>query len=226
MRHHLLLISLLTSILTFGQKNASVIVLKDDASTFSWQTKHLWLGETNPITSDYIGEYEFLKLWTDNGQIDTGDYYLTNYAIKPERSGIVNIYSIQKIWNGSNYDTIQTQNIFTAITPPKIIVKLKSDHYGKDTTITIELIDSLTTKRIGKRYKIGRFFEPEIFDNNGNLIGRLSMCFGTEIKLNDPMLKESTIFYAKGYKIKFVITIRDMETDLLIPTSEFLYTIR
>ena len=226
MRPHLLLIFLLTSILTFGQKSASIIVPKDDGSPFTWQTKHLWLGRSNPITSDYIGENQFLKLWTDNGRIDTGDFYLTNYAIKPERTGIVNIYSIQKVWNGTNYDTIQTQNTFTAITPPKIIVKLKSDRYNKDTTIAFELIDSLTTKRIGKRYKIGRFFDPEILDNNGTLIGRLSMCSGTEINLNDPIHKDSTINFAKGYKIKFAITIRDMQTDLLIPTSEFLYTIR
>ncbi|WP_171609946.1 hypothetical protein [Limnovirga soli] len=199
---------------------------KDDGSPFNWQTKNLWQGKINPITSNYIGDFRILKVWTDNGTIDTGDYYLTNYAITPKRTGNVNVYSIQEVGNGKKYDTIQTKNTFKAITPPTVIVKLKSDHYTEDTIISFTLSDSLTSKPISKRYKIGRFFEPEILDNNGNLIGHLKMCSGTEISLNDPFHNDNEIKFEKGYKIKFVITIRDMKTDLLIPTEEFVYSIR
>jgi hypothetical protein len=105
-------------------------------------------------------------------------------------------------------------------------LKLKSEQYSKDTNISFTLIDSLTSKPINKRYKIGRFFEPEIFDNNGISLGQLTMCSGTEISLTDPIQNSSEIKFRKGYKIKIVITIRDMKTDLLIPTKAFVYTIK
>jgi hypothetical protein len=219
-------ICLLFSILSVGQKTADIIVPKDDGSPFYWQIKNLWQGKNNPITSNYMGDFRIIKVWTDNGSIDSGDYYLTNLSITPQRTGIVNVYSIQEVWNGKKYDTIQTKNTFKAIKAPSIIVKLKSDQYTKDTTISFTLIDSLTSKPISKRYKIGRFFEPEILDYNGNLIGHLTMCSGTEINLNDPIQNSNEIKFEKGYKIKIVITIRDMKTDLLIPTEEFVYTIR
>lgn len=222
----LLIIHLFLSIITYGQRTVNVIVPKDDASPFNWPTKYLWLGRVNPIASDCVGEFQILKVWTDNGTIDTGNYYLTNYAITPVKSGTVNVYSLQRVWNGESYDTIQTKNTFNAILQPKIIVKLKSDLNNKGSVIRFDLIDSLTNRPIKRRYRIGRFYDPEVFDNNGTLIGTLSMCHARQINLNDPLHNVNQIKFEKGYKIKFVITLRDMQTDLLILTDEFEYILK
>ena len=210
---------------SFGQNDSvGVYIPKDDGSPFSWQTKHMWVGIKNPIVSTYIGSQEFIKVWTDNGVVDSGEFYLTNYCVRPIRTGNVNVYSIQKIWTGTKYDTVKTKNTFKAIDPPNISLKVLKDNFKKDSTITISLIDSLTLKPVDKRYEVGRMFQPLVYDNLGNYIGEVILCFGTTIDFANEMHRELKV--RSGYKIKIRLLVRDMKTDLLIPTNEIVYTIK
>jgi hypothetical protein len=84
-------ICLLFSFLSIGQKTVDIIIPKDDGSPFKEPIKYLWEGKNNRITSNYMGDFRIIKVWTDNGNIDSGDYYLTDYAITPQRTGIVNV---------------------------------------------------------------------------------------------------------------------------------------
>ena len=88
---------------TVKYKN-SVSVPRYDSSPFKYRIKHLWTGVNNPI---FVPD-SLLKIWTDNGTIDTGTYYLTNYYIKPLRNGKVNIYTLNKWTNDDmTVDTIK-----------------------------------------------------------------------------------------------------------------------
>jgi hypothetical protein len=68
----ILTLSFLTS---FCQKDSiGVFVPKDDGTPFDWPTTHMWVGMDNPIASTYIGSDEFIKIWTDNGVVDSGNF--------------------------------------------------------------------------------------------------------------------------------------------------------
>lgn len=229
MRHYTIIFFLLTSLVSFGQKDSiGVFIAKDDSSPFSWPTKHMWVGRKNPINSTYNGSQEFIKVWTDNGVVDSGDYYLTNYCIIPAKTGFINVYSIQQIWTGKNYDTIQTKNTFIGINPPDISIKVTKDNFRKDSSISFSLIHSLTLKPIDKRYEIGCMYQPLVYDCQDNLVGEVPLCFGTTIDFANELTKEANrkLKIKSGYKIKIKVLVRDMYTDLLIPTNEILYTLK
>ena len=142
----------------------------------------MWVGLKNYIRSDYIGSEEILKLWGDNGTVDTGDYYLSKHCITPLKPGKVIVYSIQKVYTGIKWDTVSTKNTFTAIVPPKIMLQVIKDNFKKDTTIQFVLIDKKTNLQLPNRYKIGRMYQPNIYNSHDSLIGHIQNCFATTIE--------------------------------------------
>lgn len=225
MRHFTIVYFILISFVSLGQYDSiGVFIPKDDGSPFSWPTKHMWVGINNPIVSTYIGSEDFIKVWTDNGVVDSGDFYITNYCIRPYMTGNVNVFSIQRIWTGGKYDTIRTKSTFYAIRPPNISLKVTKDNFKKDSTITFALVDSLTLKPVNRRFKIGRMFYPLVYDSLDNFIGKLILCFGTTIDFAKEMHRELKV--RSGYKLKIRLLVRDLKTDLLISTNELIYIIK
>lgn len=166
-------IFILFSLATYCQQNIDLIVLKDDASSGKKKIKHLWVGIDNLVSSNYHGGFEILKIESDNGVISSYKGNTTIFSINPKYAGSVKITSTQKIWNGKKYDSIQTINTFKAILPPKILIQLDKERTHKHATLSFLLIDGFSFKPIGRRYKIGRFFEPVILDASGKVIGNL-----------------------------------------------------
>jgi len=221
MKHIILIYFILTSIISFGQNDSiGVFIPKDDGTPFCWPIKHMWVGKKNFIASTYNGSDKFIKVWTDNGVVDT----VNHCCIKPIRTGSVNVFSIQQIWTGKKYDTIQTKSTFKAIVPPNISLKVIKDNLKKDSTITISLVDSLTLKPVDKRYQVGRIYEPLVYDSDGNFIRDVLPCGGTTIYLENEIIPEPRV--KSGYKIKIRLLVRDIKTDLLIPSNELIYTLK
>lgn len=229
MKHNTIIFLLISSLVSFAQNDSiGVFIPKDDSSPFSWPIKHMWVGRKNPIVSTCIGSNEFIKIWTDNGVVDSGDYYLATYCIKPTKTGIINVYSIQQIWTGEKYDTVQTKDSFIGIIPPNISIEVTKDNFRKDSCISFSLINSFTLKPMGKRYEVGCLYQPLVYDQQGNLIGKIPFCFGTTIDFIDELneVANRKLKVKSGYKIKIKVLVRDIKTDLLIPSNEILYTLK
>jgi hypothetical protein len=204
---------------TFAQQDSiGVIIPKDDASTTNLKTKHMWVGLKNNIASNYIGSDKFLRVWADNGIVDSNAFCVT-----PLKPGKVTVFSVQQIYNGEKWDTIETKNYFTAIEAPKIKIKIINEDIQKDSTIQFALVDKKTNKEMTKRYRVGRMYEPVIYNSQDSLIGAINPCFGMTIEKNKlrPFMKKHKI--QKGDKIKMRLDIRDTQTDLLIPTEALTY---
>lgn len=226
LRSFLAYILLLTPIVSFAQMDSiGIFIPKDDGSPFEWPTLHMWVGKKNPIVPLYPGGH-FIRVRTDNGSVDSGDYYYGNYCITPAKQGLVHVYSSQKIWTGQKYDTVETNNTFTAIIQPKISILVSNDHFKKNFNMKLTLIDSLSGKLMSKRYKVGRMYEPWVFDKHDSLIGRIPLCFGTTIDFSKSTSKKQKQILKNGYKIRIWLLVRDMKTDLLIPTNEVLYKLK
>jgi hypothetical protein len=168
----------------------------------------------NPIFSPD----SLVKIWTDNGIIDTGTYYLTNYYIKPLRNGKVNIYTLN-IWTNDDMtvDTIKSVSSFRAICYPNIITVI-NDKLLKDSLILkYEFVFERNLKTIeGSRYQLGALpLDIEVLKDSTN-IGVIS--FFTLPEEEKEILKQ-------GNKLRIPsFALRDMKTDLLFGTKELEYT--
>ena len=201
-----------------------VFIPKDDGSQVNWQTKHMWVGQTNPIASNYAGGYKFIKVWTDNGVVDSGDFYFSNYIVTPEKEGPVTVYTIQSIWKGKQYDTIFTATTFTAIPYPPLSIRINDNHFEIDSILELEIIDNQTGQPADSKYEIGRMYIPLVYDSEGKLIGYPNEYFTNLIDLT--YNKTGKLKIKNGQTLKLRILIRDTETDLLITTEEVSYCIR
>jgi len=202
--------------------NPGIFIPKDDASPIFTEIRHMWVGLKNPIAE--IGPAEIIKVWTDNGTADSCRYYMVDFCVTPLKIGSVNVFSIQRIWNGKKYDTVSTKNSFIAIKPPTIKLEILKDNFRIDSTIEFRLIDKKTKKPMGKRYEVGVMYEPEIYDQKDSLIGKVHLCFGTKIYFNQERMQKLKVKI--NYKIKIRVLVRDMETDLLISVEELVYKLK
>ena len=230
MKYFILIFISLTWLWSLGQKETQgVFTAKDDASPSEWETKHMWVGRCNPINMISTVSGDFIKVWTDNGIVDSGDYYLATYCVKPTKAGKVNVYSIQSLWNGEQYDTISTKTTFTAIVPPQLSISVTRDDFRKKGYLRFTFIDKNTNKEAGKRYQVAALYEPKVYNDKGILIGKLGLCFGKTIDFNnekyDMKILEDYIVKS-GDKIKIGLWARDMKTDLLIYLDELIYTFK
>jgi hypothetical protein len=213
------------SVLIGRKYDIGVFIPKDDASQLDERQKYMWVGRKNPIASNYNGSTKFINLWTDNGSVDTCDYYLGEYCITPVNSGIVQVFSIHQIWNGTKYDdTIKTTNSFIAINPPNISIIVTEDDSLKDFNFKISFVNSLTMKLIGERYEVGRMYDVYVYDNNDKYLGRVEDFWQPSFNFGSDFVLKSKL--KKGYRLKIGILVRDTKTDLLIPTNETMYTIK
>ncbi|MEO8770724.1 MAG: hypothetical protein ABI402_11580 [Ferruginibacter sp.] len=230
MKYFTCIFFLFSSLVSFGQEEPQgVFIAKDDASPFEWETKHMLVGRCNLINMNAVGSGEFIKVWTDNGIVDSGDYYLADYCVKPGKAGSVNVYSIQSIWNGEQYDTVSTKTTFTAIVPPQLSILVTKDDFKKNEHLRFTFIDKKTKKEAGKRYQVAAMYEPKVYDKKGILIGKSGLCFGKTIDFstekNDMIILDHHTAKS-GDKIKISLWARDMKTDLLIYVDELIYTFK
>ena len=201
-----------------GQKDSiNIFIPKDDGSPFEWATKHLWVGIGTQFVTEYTRRTEDIKLWTDNGTIDSCNYDFKGNCITPERPGKAIIYSTLRIYTGERWDTVSVKTVFTAITPPDIKILITKDNFLKDSSIQFQLVDNNTNKPLPQRYQVGRMYEPRIFNLQDSVIGKATLCFGTKInKDNFYGISTRKPKIESGYKMKLFVLVRDMETDLLI----------
>ena len=186
------------------------------------ETVHMWTNRKNCVYSN-CSDYENTAIWTDNGSVEL-DTNWSCYFIIPKKTGRVNLFSIETNVSGKKDTTLVTKK-FSAIIPPKISLKLIEDNYTKNGTIKISLVNTRTGRPVNKRYKIGRMFEPYVYNERDSIVGRIGFCFDPTIKLENG--GHSKFKLESGYKIKINVYVRDWKTDLLIPAENTLiYTIK
>ena len=186
-----------------------VSVLRYDSSPFNYRIKHVWTGKENPI----IAPDDLIRIWTDNGVIDTGTCYHANYKIRPIRNGKVKIYTlnIRKTSDGS-LDTIKSITKFKAILPPKIVPAI-NERLLKDSLIIQYdyVLKHTSTKAEGKRYQIAALpTEIKVYKDN-KLIG--------EIPFYTPRDEAKEIIKNGNRLCIPEQTFRDMRTDLIIESE-------
>ena len=183
-----------------------VSVLRYDSSPFNYRIKHVWAGKENPI----IAPDDLIRIWTDNGVIDTGTCYHANYKIRPIRNGKVQIYTlyIRKANDGS-LDTIKSVTKFKAILPPKIVPAINEKLLKDSLIIQCDYVFKQTSiKAEGKRYQIAALpSEIKVYKDN-KLIGVIP--FYTPRGEEKEILKNGNRLYIPEQ------AFRDMRTDLII----------
>jgi hypothetical protein len=214
MKFPYLIIALIYIQFSFGQDTNGVKLLKDDSSVLLGPKKYMWVGKPNNIST--INGGDLLKVWTDNGKVDSGSFYLTNYCIVPEREGIVNVYSIQTAYVNRNWDTITTKNSFTAIYSPNVKTILDKKLL-KD---SLEIKYSFVYSGSGEALDTSRYWQHPIppaikvfFDDQ--FVGDIE--FFNEKEEIKKILSTGNIIYVPSFPI------RDSKTDLMFGTPEFKY---
>jgi len=199
---------------SFGQDSNGVSILKDDSSEILGLKKHMWVGRQNYISS--IGGGELLKVWTDNGKIDSGSFDLTNYSVVPEKEGQVIVYSIQTTYVNNIWDTITTRNSFTAIFAPNVITILDEKLLKDSLKIKYSFMDAES----GKPLDTVRYWKHPITPQikvffNEQFVGDIE--FFSEEKEIKNILSKGNVIYMPDFPI------RDLETDLIFGPPAFKY---
>jgi hypothetical protein len=204
------------------QDEVNVIVPRDDASSKLGTLKHMWVGLKNYIYSGYLGSNDFIKVWADNAIVDSTEAL----SVTPLKSGIVTVYSKQRIYTGHHWKVVATKNEFIAIHKPEVTLSISPFDFRKDTVIQLLLKEKGTMKALSERYEVGRMYEPEIYNANDSLIGRISPCFGTTIERNKLISLQRRHLLHQGFRMKIRLCLRDKETDLLFWTDELEYVFK
>ncbi|MDL2302914.1 hypothetical protein LJC28_00800 [Dysgonomonas sp. OttesenSCG-928-D17] len=214
-KHTLIILILACIFISCATKHNSYVSIPM-YDTYSDKSKitHLWSGKENPIYTPN----DLLKIWTDNGVVaKTGDDY-TEYYIKPDRNGTVNIYTIHTE-NSKQPDTIKGVSTFKAITPPKfktvIDTKLLKNSFVLEYDIVFE--DNLKSTK-GTRYSIGALPPSIKIFMDENPIGEIEFYMDAE---------EGKELLQKGNRLILPsLLIRDMKTGLWVSTEELDYKYR
>ncbi len=179
----------------------------------------MWVGMDNEIYFSFQDRAEILSVNTSNGSIDSCHLDFDEICVKPSHKGEVLIRTVVRTCKNNKCDTIKVTNSFTAITPPKINVKLNTLLLKNKSQIEYSFVFTETKKTIeGSRYQIGSFPPAITIFKDKEEIGEIfSFTEDNEIK---EYLKKGNIIHLPSFHI------RDMKTDLSIFTSEFDYKYR
>ncbi|WP_205501536.1 hypothetical protein [Rufibacter psychrotolerans] len=215
-----LFIFCLYSIVTVGQEQL-ITICQDDAYPLQKPLRHFIAKQKNEIKLK--PGLRLLDVIIRNGTFDSlqvspvEDY---RYYITPKTAGevvIVTVYTFRE--NGKNVVSTKT-SAFQAIEPPLVEAKLLQDNFAQKQTIEFALLDKRTGKHLSNRYRIGRYFDVEVYDELGKLVDRAPMQSVTVISLApfpDPVNVKA------GYTIKFTFPIRDFKTGILFSSKEVVY---
>jgi hypothetical protein len=208
------------SIDCFGQlQRNGLFIPKDDGSPFTWDTKHMWVGQRNIVASTGIDD--LVEVWGDSAEVDSIDK--SHCAIIPLAVGPIYLHSLHSVRSSSN--TVAKTDTFHAIVRPMMRIKVVKDDFKKDSTIEFVIIDETTSKPVDNRYEVGRMYEPFVLNPNDSVKGRLDHCYGTTIDFKKNK-SGYNVDAQSGDKIQLRIWIRDRQTDLLLPAKELVYTLK
>ncbi len=218
------LLIMLVHATSFSQSDSiGVFIPRDAASPFKGPKMYMWVDLKNIVFSTQIGNAELIKVYTNNGRADQPAYYPRDqYAITPAEEGDVTVFTIQRIKRGENWDTVTTVNNFIAVYQPEIRLMVLEDSLLTKCELKFFLADKYKFTPLDGRYVVANAYEPIIYNDKDEYIGKLPTCKGTEINCNT----ETFNFKLEpGLRIVFQVMVRDLKTDLLLPADECVHII-
>jgi hypothetical protein len=200
-----------------------VFIPRDGASPFKGPKLYMWVDLKNIVFSTQMGNAELLKVYTNNGRADQPAYYgRDQYAITPAEEGDVTVFTIQRIKRGEKWDTVTTVNNFIAVYQPEIRLMIMEDSLLTKCELKFFLADKYKFTPLDGRYVVANAYEPVIYNEKDEYVGKLPSCKGTEINCNT---EPFNFKLEPGLRIVFQVMVRDLKTDLLLAADECVHII-